>query len=124
MDWIPYQLPTFVTPAFQGYASGHSSFSRAAAEVMTGFTGSAFVPGGLDSWTTEPGDLKFEAGPSAPVTLQWATYYDAADMAGRSRLYGGIHVAADDLMGRTVGSACGKDAWAIAQEYYAGHAGS
>ena len=45
--WVPYQLPTFVTPAFPGYASGHSSFSRAAAEVLTGFTGSEYFPGGV-----------------------------------------------------------------------------
>ena len=36
-DWLPYQLPTFVTPAFAGYVSGHSTFSRAAAEVLTAF---------------------------------------------------------------------------------------
>src|SRR5207245_11187036 len=30
--WMPYQLPTFVTPAFPGYVSGHSPFSRAPAE--------------------------------------------------------------------------------------------
>ena len=123
VDWVPYQLPTFVTPSFQGYASGHSSFSRAAAEVLTGLTGSEFVPGGLDSWTTKPGSLKFEAGPTAPVTLQWATYYDAADMAGQSRLYGGIHIAFDDFNGRKIGSACGKDAWDVAQQYYAGRVG-
>ncbi|MBP1633143.1 MAG: hypothetical protein H6Q11_1431, partial [Acidobacteria bacterium] len=29
VDWVPYQLPTFVTPAFPGYVSGHSTFSRA-----------------------------------------------------------------------------------------------
>ena len=119
-DWVPYQLPTFVTPSFAGYTSGHSTFSRAAAEVMTGFTGSAFVPGGLDAVTTEPGELKVEVGPSAPVTLQWATYYDAADMAGQSRLYGGIHIQADDFEGRTTGSACGVEAWALAQRYYDG----
>jgi hypothetical protein len=124
VDWVPYQLPTFVTPAFQGYASGHSSFSRAAAEVMTGFTGSEYVPGGIDEWTTKPGDLKVEVGPTAPVTLQWATYYDAADMAGQSRLYGGIHIAFDDFNGREVGSACGKEAWGLAQQYYAGRAGT
>jgi hypothetical protein len=54
------------------------------------------------------------------VVLQWATYYDAADQAGQSRLFGGIHVQADDFTGRIVGSACGKDAWALAQRYYAG----
>ncbi len=120
VDWVPYQLPTFVTPSFSAYISGHSTFSRAAAEVLTGFTGSEYVPGGLDSWTTEPGALKVESGPSATVTLQWATYYDAADMAGQSRLYGGIHITADDFNGRKTGSACGIEAWALAQRYYAG----
>jgi hypothetical protein len=36
VDWVPYQRPTFVTPSFAGYVSGHSTFSRAAAEVLTG----------------------------------------------------------------------------------------
>src|SRR6185295_13461895 len=26
-SWVPYQKPTFVTPAFAGYISGHSTFS-------------------------------------------------------------------------------------------------
>ncbi|HEX9550750.1 MAG TPA: hypothetical protein VF971_06625, partial [Candidatus Limnocylindrales bacterium] len=42
VDWVPYQLPTFVTPAFQGFISGHSTFSRAGAEVLTAFTGSEY----------------------------------------------------------------------------------
>lgn len=121
--WVPYQLPTFVTPAFQGYISGHSTFSRAAAEVLVGITGSPYFPGGLASWTVAKGAFKFEAGPSSDVVLQWATYYDAADQAGQSRLYGGIHVEADDFVGRIVGSTCGKDAWALAQAYYAGRVG-
>ena len=29
--WWPYQRPSFVTPPFAGYVSGHSTFSRAAA---------------------------------------------------------------------------------------------
>jgi hypothetical protein len=124
VDWVPYQLPTFVTPSFQGYASGHSSFSRAAAEVMTAFTGDEYVPGGLDEWTTKIGTLKVEAGPAADVVLQWATYYDAADQAGQSRLYGGIHVQADDFTGRRIGSQCGKEAWAKAQQYYIGQVAS
>ena len=57
------------------------------------------------------------------MRLQWATYYDAADQAGaQSRLWGGIHVAPDYLMGRTLGSTCGKDAWALAQRYFDGSA--
>ena len=111
-----------MTPAFQGYISGHSTFSRAAAEVLTGFTGSAFFPGGLSEWTIKAGSLKTEAGPAQPVTLEWATYYDAADQAGLSRLYGGIHISADDLTGRRIGSQCGKDAWALAERYYSGQA--
>ena len=122
VEWVPYQLPTFVTPAFPGYVSGHSTFSRAAAEVLTAMTGSEYFPGGLGSWTIPAGDLKFESGPSQDVQLQWATYYDAADQAGLSRLYGGIHIAADDFRGRIMGSECGKDAWAMANRYWAGSA--
>jgi len=122
--WVPYQLPTFVTPAFQGYISGHSTFSRAAAEVLTAITGSEYFPGGLSEWTVKRGSFKFELGPSADIVLRWATYYDAADQAGQSRLYGGIHVQADDFTGRIVGSTCGKDAWALARRYYAGLIGN
>ena len=39
-NWVPYQPPTFVTPTFLGYFSGHSTFSRAGAKVLTSFTGS------------------------------------------------------------------------------------
>ena len=46
-DWLPYQRDTFVTPAFAGYVSGHSAFSRAAAEVLAEMTGSPFFPGGM-----------------------------------------------------------------------------
>jgi hypothetical protein len=120
VDWVPYQLPTFVTPSFAGYVSGHSTFSRASAEVLTAFTGNEWFPGGLSEWTTKAGSLKVEAGPSRDVTLRWATYYDAADQAGISRLYGGIHITADDLTGRRIGSECGKGAWARAQRYYGG----
>ena len=121
--WVPYQLPTFVTPSFQGYVSGHSTFSRAAAEVMVGMTGSEYFPGGLTTRTIASGTFRMEAGPSTDVILEWATYYDAADQAGQSRLYGGIHVQADDFTGRVIGSACGKDAWALAQRYYSGRVG-
>ena len=117
-DWLPYQKKTFVTPAFPGYISGHSTFSRAAAEVLATMTGSAFFPGGLGSYAISK--LTFEQGPSAPVVLQWATYFDAADQAGISRLWGGIHVAADDLTGRRIGALCGRSAWNLARQYFTG----
>ena len=124
ITWVPYQVPTFVTPSFPGYVSGHSTFSRASAEVLTSFTGSEYFPGGLSEWTTKAGSLTVEAGPAKDVTLEWATYYDAADQAGLSRLYGGIHIPADDFAGRKIGSQCGKAAWALAQQYYGGQVGS
>jgi hypothetical protein len=120
VDWVPYQRPTFVTPAFAGYVSGHSTFSRAAAEVMASFTGDAYFPGGLSEWTSEAGALGVEAGPTQAVTLQWATYYDAADQAGISRIFGGIHITADDFAGRKLGAQCGKGAWELAQRYWTG----
>ena len=120
--WVPYQRATFVTPAFPGFVSGHSTFSRAAAEVLAAYTGSPYFPGGEFTQTFAPGYLKFEHGPSKPLTLQWATYYDAADQAGISRIYGGIHIAADDFAGRRIGSRVGKQAWARAERYFAGTA--
>jgi hypothetical protein len=121
VDWLPYQRKTFNTPAFPGYVSGHSTFSRAAAEVLTAFTGSAFFPGGLGSFTADANTyLVFERGPSRTVTLQWATYYDAADQAGLSRIWGGIHVPEDDFDGRRIGAQVGHSAWSLAQRYFDG----
>jgi hypothetical protein len=120
--WVPYQKATFVTPAFPGFVSGHSTFSRAAAEVLAAYTGSPYFPGGEFTQTFAPGYLKFEHGPSKPLTLQWATYFDAADQAGISRIYGGIHIAQDDFAGRRIGSRVGKEAWVLAERYFAGTA--
>lgn len=120
-DWLPYQKKTFVTPAFPGYISGHSTFSRSAAEVLAAITGSAFFPGGMGVQNL-PADvtLTFERGPSEALQLQWGTYFDAADQAGLSRLWGGIHVSVDDLTGRIVGATCGQGAWNLARRYFDG----
>jgi hypothetical protein len=123
-EWVPYQRPTFVTPAFSGYVSGHSTFSRAAAEVLVAVTGTPFFPGGMLEWKVAAGSLVNEPGPTRDIVLRWATYYDAADDAGVSRLYGGIHIPADDFAGRKLGSECGKGAWALAQRYFDGTARS
>ena len=122
VDWVPYQRESFVTPAFAGYVSGHSTFSRAAAEVMTAMTGSEYFPGGLTEWTTPKGELLHEEGPTQDVTVQWATYFDAADQAGISRLYMGIHISQDDFEGRIIGAEVGTGAWALAQQYFDGSA--
>lgn len=118
LEWVPYQRRTFVTPAFPGYVSGHSTFSRAAARVLAGITGDDFFPGGIGRFACDPGYLVFEHGPSAPIELQWGTYYDAADQAGQSRLWGGIHVSHDDFDGRKIGDRIGETALARVKEIF------
>jgi hypothetical protein len=120
--WVPYQAPSFVTPAFPAFISGHSTFSRAAAEVLTDLTGTAFFPGGLGELVIPAGALRIDSSPNAALRLQWATYFDAADQAGQSRVWGGIHIEPDDFAGRKIGRAVGLDAVALARKYFAGTA--
>ena len=121
-NWWPYQRPTFVTPPFAGYVSGHSTYSRAAAEVLTAITGDAFFPGGMSGFQiTADRFLVFEDGPTVDMTLQWATYRDASDQTSLSRLWGGIHPPADDIPGRIIGEQIGLDAWQLASQYFRGN---
>ncbi|MFC0604756.1 FG-GAP-like repeat-containing protein [Winogradskyella pulchriflava] len=123
-DWYPYQRPTFVTPPFAGYVSGHSTFSRAASELMTKITGSEFFPGGLGEFTAKANEfLVFEEGPSVDVVLQWATYRDASDQTSLSRIWGGIHPPADDIPGRFIGQAVAEDVFDFAVPYFEGSLG-
>jgi hypothetical protein len=123
VDWVPYQRRNFVTPGFPGYVSGHSTFSRAAAEVLTDLNGDPYFPGGLGEFVArERAYLVFERGPSVEVRLQWGTYYDAADQAGQSRIFGGIHIVPDDFAGRRFGSLVGLSAVARARQCFDGTA--
>jgi hypothetical protein len=120
-QWWPYQRGTFVTPPFAGYVSGHSTFSRAAAEVLTALTGDPFFPGGIGTFDIEKNEfLVFEEGPSSSFSLQWATYRDASDQTSLSRIWGGIHPPVDDIPGRLIGERIGKSAFAYATEFFAG----
>lgn len=120
-NWWPYQRPTFVSPPFAGYISGHSTFSRAAAELLTLFTGSPYFPGGLGEFVAPQNEyLVFEQGPSIDVRLQWASYRDASDQCSLSRIWGGIHPPADDLPGRFIGQVIGPDAFVEARRYFDG----
>ena len=120
-EWVPYQLPGFVTPPFPGFVSGHSTFARTAAEVLTEFTGTKYFPGGLGEVDLPAGSTYLnEYGPSADLSLQWATYFDASDASGFARLYGGIHPAADDLGGRMIGHLTGLEVWARAHQLFTG----
>lgn len=120
-NWWPYQRPSFVTPPFAGYVSGHSTYSRAAAVIMELLTGDAFFPGGMGEFHAPQNEfLVFEDGPSVDLTLQWATYRDASDQTSLSRIWGGIHPPADDIPGRIIGEAIGADAFALAEKYFEG----
>jgi len=120
-DWWPYQRPSFVTPPFAGYVSGHSTYSRTAAEILTYLTGDPFFPGGMGTFEAPRNEfLVFEDGPSVDVTLQWATYRDASDQCSLSRIWGGIHPPADDIPGRRMGIVIGDKAIQKANFYFDG----
>ncbi|MES2603682.1 MAG: vanadium-dependent haloperoxidase [Pseudomonadota bacterium] len=119
--WYPYQRPSFVTPPFAGYVSGHSTYSRAAAEVLTLLTGSEYFPGGLGEFVAKKNEyLVFEEGPSQDIVLQWARYRDAADQSSLSRIWGGIHPPQDDIPGRRIGAVVGVDAFNKAEKLFNG----
>ncbi|MEO0473876.1 MAG: T9SS type A sorting domain-containing protein, partial [Bacteroidota bacterium] len=120
-NWWPYQRPTFVTPNFAGYVSGHSTFSRAAAEVLTMLTGDPYFPGGVGEFVAKKNEfLVFEEGPSEDIVLQWATYRDASDQTSLSRIWGGIHPPVDDIPGRLIGREIGMDAFDYAERFISG----
>ncbi len=119
-NWYPYQLKTFITPPFGGYMSGHSVFSRSAAEALTLLTGDEYFPGGLGEFPVKAnsGFLHVEKGPSVDVTLQWATYRDAADQASLSRVWAGTNPPFDDIPGRLMGAKVGTAAFELAKGYF------
>ncbi|MBL8616799.1 MAG: hypothetical protein JNM72_14395 [Deltaproteobacteria bacterium] len=122
-EWFPYQRRTFVSPAFPGFTSGHSTFSRAAAETLTLLFGSPWFNGGMATYDANANAyLIFEDGPSESIQLQWGTFQDAADQAGQSRLWGGIHIWPDDSHGRQTGYQVGHLAFEHALPYYEGTA--
>jgi hypothetical protein len=121
-NWIPYQPSTFPTPPFPEYISGHSTFSAAGAEILRRWTGSDHLGASV---TFDSGSSVVEPGvtPATPITLHWATFTDAANQAGISRRYGGIHFERADLAGRATGRLVGAQAWEKALRYFgeAGH---
>ncbi|MDC7998552.1 T9SS type A sorting domain-containing protein [Gilvibacter sediminis] len=118
-EWFPYQRISFITPPFAGYVSGHSTYSRAAAEILTALTGSEYFPGGMGVFDIPANAfLEFEIGPTVDMQLQWATYRDASDQTSLSRIWGGIHPPIDDIPGRRIGIAVAEDAFALAETYF------
>jgi hypothetical protein len=117
--WIPYQRTTFPTPPFPEYISGHSAFSAAGARILKLFTHSDKFG---DSVTFPAGSSNIEPGltPKQEVTLSWATYTEAANQAGISRRYGGIHFELADLVGRATGRQVADQAWEKALTFIKG----
>lgn len=115
--WRPFQVPSFPTPPFSEFTSGHSGFSMAAATVLRKFTGSDRF--GFYYAQNEP----LKADPTEPVTdvvLSWPTFTQAAREAGESRLYGGIHFYEGNVVGLDLGEKVGNAAFARAQDLWSG----
>jgi hypothetical protein len=117
-NWLPY-IPT---PPFAEYVSGHSTFSAAASEVLSSFCESekygeeVVIPKGGSR--IEP-----DCTPAENLTLKWKDLKDAADQAGISRLYGGIHFHDGDKEGRKLGVKVGCAVWEKAVDYFNGELG-
>jgi hypothetical protein len=118
--WLPYQPLSFPTPPFPEHVSGHSTFSAAAAEVLRSFTGSdAFGA----SYTKPAHSMALEPLlPSSDLILRWATFGEAAQQAGISRIYGGIHFDNANTAGLELGRTVGAQVFAKAQAYWRGQA--
>jgi hypothetical protein len=118
--WVPYQPTTFPTPPFPEHVSGHSTFSAAAAEVLKRFTGSDTFGA---TYTKRARSMAFEPTlPTSDLTLHWHTFSDAADEAGLSRIYGGIHFDNANTAGKELGRKVGALVFEKAQAYWQGRA--
>lgn len=87
--------PLLATPNFPSYTSGHSTFSGAGAAVLTSLYGESYKFS-----TTSPG--------LPGVTRSFTSFHQAADEAGMSRIYGGIHFMSDNTAGLAAGKKIGE----------------
>jgi hypothetical protein len=120
-EWRPYQATDVVTPPFPEYVSGHSTFTAAGRTILALFYGTD----NFNAKVTIPaGSSKIEPGitPHKTVVLTWKTLTDAADQAGMSRRWGGIHFQTGDMDGRALGKVVGYDDWNKAQTFINGTA--
>jgi hypothetical protein len=118
--WRPYQKAASPTPPFPEFVSGHSTYSATAAMILQAWTGSD-IYGGVARITAGSSEIEPGITPREPITLQWRTFSEAAEEAGMSRRYGGIHFRAGDEAGRLLGQKVAKEAWITAQSYFSGH---
>jgi PAP2 superfamily/PEP-CTERM motif len=89
--------PLMATPVFQAYVSGHSTFSAAAAQILTDFYGADAM-----NFCT-----KQELNPE--ISRCFTSFSQAANEAGMSRIYGGIHFQFDNIAGLDAGRALAQN---------------
>jgi hypothetical protein len=110
-DWQPYQPFVMTwTPNFPEFVSGHSTFSAAGATILKLFSGSDDF-GASYSYAPGLSNVEFGLTPRGKLTLSWPTFTAAADQAGMSRRYCGIHFADGDLSGRIMGRKVAERVW-------------
>lgn len=97
-DEDPTWTSLIPTPQFQAYTSGHSTFSAAAAAVLASLYGDATS---FDLTVTDPALGLFN------VTRSYVSFSGAAEEAGISRIYGGIHWQFDNTAGLASGNLIG-----------------
>ena len=114
--WRPYQPNYLPTPASPEYVSEQSAYAAAGAEVLKLFTGSDNFE---MSHTQGKNSLSLDAtAPTQNVTLYWPTFTAAAEQAGMSGIYGGIHFMAGNLEGLKLGRQVAKQAYQKAKSYW------
>jgi hypothetical protein len=115
-QWHPYSPPSFVTPPFPGYVSGHSCVSAACAEALRLFTGSDHFG---QRERRRCGELTGEH-LQETIDLELATFTGTAEMAGLSRVLGGYHIAADNIEGLALGRRVAAVVWQRVQAHVSG----
>lgn len=120
-NFVTYQSPRGdFSPPFAEYVSGHSTFSGAAAAVLNAFTGSTEFGA---TTVVSPGGSDFDPTfPTRGMTLSWADFTTAAEEAGLSRIYGGIHFEDGNRNGFTLGTEVGNLAADLAMDFASGTA--
>ena len=113
-DWQSY----ISTPSFPEHVSGHSTFSAAAAAIFTAFTGDDKLD--MSVVIKACSSLIDPKLPTKDITLCWDTFKNAADQAGMSRRYGGIHFENGDVQGRVLGEKIGDCVWQKVRHYFNG----
>lgn len=130
--WTPFQDPSFITPPFPDFVSGHSTFSTSVATwvvhvlhtdsiTSSGLTCPATfwmaftnmfsqnVKAHLDTLSCElrlfPDCSQYAPDtPQSYVTLSWQSWTDIFRQVGISREYGGIHYTSSNYGGQALGT--------------------